>query len=176
MTVAISSEKTAGLKILFVDDDLTALEELNDIVDLEGWDSVSASCVETALDMLEADLDIQIVVTDVHFIDPTGKSANGIQFVSRAQARFPERPISYLVLSGDPDAVNSSVQVGAFNFLSKPFFAEDLIDAIKSAAASGGGERENASEIYKLVKNAGSKNGQFGDVEINSRSSGTGNR
>lgn len=174
MTVAPSPDRTGELKILFVDDDFTALEELNDIVELEGWGSVSASCVETALDVLEADTDIQIVVTDVHFIDPFGKSANGIQFVSRAQAKFPERPLSYLVLSGDPDAVNSSVQVGAFNFLSKPFVAEDLIDAIKSAAASGGEERKNAGEIYKLVQKAGSKSDQFGDVEINPGSSEAG--
>lgn len=167
MTTAKSTGKTAKLKVLFVDDDQTALEELNDIVDLEGWESVSANSVETALDLLEQDEDIQIVATDVHFVDPTGKSANGIQFVSRAQARFPERPISYLVLSGDPDAVNSSVQVGAFNFLSKPLYPEDLIDAIKSAAASGGGERENTSDIYKLVTNAAASNSETGDIEIN---------
>lgn len=49
MTTATSTGKTAKLKVLFVDDDQTALDELNDIVDLEGWESVSANSVERVI-------------------------------------------------------------------------------------------------------------------------------
>ena len=141
----------SNLKLLLVDDDALALEELADIAEFEGWQSVTANCIETALDILDADQEIRVVVTDVHFLDPLGQSANGIQFVSRAQARFPDRPLSYLVLSGDPDALKASVQVGAFNFLCKPFLADDLIAAIKNAVISGGGEREDSAEIHAMI-------------------------
>ena len=144
-----------NLKVLLVDDDTTALEELTDVIELEGWTSETASSIETALEILEEDTSIQVVVTDVHFVDPSGKSANGIQFVSRAQARFPDRPLSYLVLSGDPQALQASVQVGAFNFLCKPFHADDLVDAITRAARSGGGERKDAAQIIDMINNAG---------------------
>lgn len=140
------------LKVLLVDDDATALEELLEIIDLEDWAGVTANSIEKALEILEEDSEIQVVVTDVHFVDPLGKSANGIQFVSRAQARFPDRQLSYLVLSGDPKALHASVQVGAFNFLCKPFVADDLIDAINRAVSSGGGEREDAAQIHGMIK------------------------
>jgi len=147
----------SNLKVLVVDDDATALEELSDIIDLEDWGCVTAHSIEDALDILEKDTDISVVVTDVHFVDPLGRAANGIQFVSRAQARFSDRPISYLVLSGDPKALQASVQVGAFNFLCKPFLADDLIDAIKRAVSSGGGEREDSAQIHNMIKGAVAK-------------------
>lgn len=139
------------IKLLLVDDDGLALEELCEIFELEDWSSVTASSIEDAMDMLEADKDITVVVTDVHFVDPLGRAANGIQFVSRAQARFPDRPLSYLVLSGDPDAQEASVQVGAYNFLNKPFLADELIEAVNKAASSGGGERSGDADVHDRV-------------------------
>lgn len=151
MTLPLVQEEFTKYKILLVDDDETALEELTDIVDFEGWEGITANSVENALSTLAADQEIRVILTDVHFVDPTGASANGIQFVSRAQAQFPERNLSYIVLSGDPDALKSAVQVGAFNFLSKPLKPEDLVGAIKGALASGGGERKNPREIHDFL-------------------------
>ncbi|WP_424931002.1 response regulator [Amaricoccus macauensis] len=133
------------LKILLVDDDRTALEELGETVEIEGWTYVTANSIETALELLDADESIRVVVTDVHFVDDSGNAANGIQFVSRAQARFADRSLSYLVLSGDPDALQASVQVGAFNFLCKPFMSDDLITAIRKAVRSGGEKEVSAA-------------------------------
>ncbi len=152
-----SQDVSADLKVLLVDDDASTLEELCDVVELEGWKSVTASSVEDALDILADDEDIRIVVSDVHFVDPFGKAANGIQFVSRAQARFSDRPLSYLILSGDPNALEASVQVSAFNFLSKPFLADDLINAIRSAVICGGEEQEDPGQVYNLIKGAADK-------------------
>lgn len=146
-----SPDNNKPLKLLLVDDDMLALEELGEIVELEDWLHVSASNIEDALAILEADEEITVVVTDVHFLDHTGRTANGIQFVSRAQAFFPDRPLSYLVLSGDPDAFKASVQVGAFSFVTKPFEAEELIDAVKRAVLSGGGERPDFAEVHSLI-------------------------
>lgn len=149
------STDVKDLRLLFVDDDGMALEELCDTVATEGWSYVTADSIEKAMDILAEDETIRVVVTDVHFIDPLGRAANGIQFVSRAQARFADRPLSYLVLSGDPDALQASVQVGAYNFLSKPFLADDLIEAVKKAVESGGGEREDSAQILDMIKGAG---------------------
>lgn len=138
-------------KILVVDDDKIALEELCDTIELEGWSAVTADSVESALDLLAADESIRIVLTDVHFTEPGGQPANGIQFVSRAQARFPDRVLSYIVLSGDSNAVKSAIQVGAYNFLSKPVDPDELAAAVRAAVASGGGEREDLSEIQDQI-------------------------
>lgn len=130
--------------VLLVEDDVTALDELHEIVDLEGWTPYTAKSVQAALDILATTPSIGVVVTDVHFHDENGDSANGIQLISRAQAQFPDRNLSFVVLSGDPDAFGSSVQTGAVDFLSKPLNADDLVSAIKAAWQTGGEERSNA--------------------------------
>lgn len=123
----------ADLRVLLVEDDPVALDELEDIVDIEGWTPVRARNVERALKILEEDPGIRVVVTDVHFVDPSGEVSNGIQLVSRAKAQFSDRRLAYIVLSGDPAAMASSAQEGAFDFLSKPLQPQTLVSAIHKA-------------------------------------------
>ena len=123
-----------AMTVLVVDDDAEALDEMQDIVDLEGWNAIIADDVDMALEVLEWYPYISVVVTDVHFRDPTGDMSNGAQLISRAKARYPDRGIKFILLSGDPDAAKSIEQVGAIEFLSKPLDADRLIAAIKSGA------------------------------------------
>lgn len=127
-----------AMTVLVVDDDAEALEEMRDIVDLEGWNAIIADDVDMALEVLEWYPYISVVVTDVHFRDPTGDMSNGTQLISRAKARYPERGIKFILLSGDPDAGKSIEQVGAIEFLSKPLDADLLIAAVKSGAKHDG--------------------------------------
>jgi len=151
MKSAIQSHNAADIKVLLVDDDQAALEELKEIVELEGWEAITATSVDDALSTLTGDPKISVVVSDYHFAQPDGDGANGMQFVSRAQARFAHRDISYIFLSGDPDALRSSLQVGAFKFLSKPLLVDDFILAIQSASESGGGETESANLNQRVI-------------------------
>ncbi|KMW59182.1 hypothetical protein AIOL_004163 [Candidatus Rhodobacter oscarellae] len=146
--------RTPDLTVLLADDDTDALEELADIVDLEGWKCLTAPDVDKALELIAANPAIKVVVTDVHFVDQAGETSNGLQLVSRAQARFADRGLSFVVLSGDPSALQSSIQIGAVDFLSKPLVAEDLVRAIKQAEASGGEERGNAELASFMIEKA----------------------
>ncbi|MDE4132179.1 response regulator [Phaeobacter sp. QD34_3] len=138
MTLSTQYETTAGLTVLVVDDDKDALEELQDIVDLEGWSAIIADSVDMALEVLEWYPHISVVVTDVHFVDPSGDTSNGFQLMSRAKARFPERELSFVVLSGDPSAQKSTAQTGAVDFLSKPLDPDQLIAAVRIGAEKAG--------------------------------------
>lgn len=136
------------IKVLLVDDDQAALEELKEVVELEGWKAETATTVDDALKTLADDQGIAVVVSDYHFSQPEGDGANGIQFVSRAQARFHERKLSFIMLSGDPDVLKSSLQVGASKFLSKPLLVDDFIHAIKAAIENSG---EVASHPQRMI-------------------------
>ncbi|SMX26249.1 putative membrane protein YjcC [Pelagimonas phthalicica] len=138
-STALKTDRDFG--VLLVEDDATALDELTEIVDLEGWTPYAASSVNKALDILARTPSIGVVVTDVHFVDENGESDNGIQLISRAQARFPDRGLSFVVLSGDPDSLRSSVLTGAVDFLNKPLNSDELVSAIEAAWQSGGEER-----------------------------------
>ena len=134
MTFNMQSEAEPTLTVLVVDDDRAALEELQDIVDLEGWNAIIADSVDMALEVLEWYPHIGVVVTDVHFVDPSGDTSNGFQLMSRAKARFPERDLSFVVLSGDPSALKSTQQTGAVDFLSKPLDPDQLVAAVRAGA------------------------------------------
>jgi DNA-binding NtrC family response regulator len=157
--IAIPKDVQA-MTVLVVDDDADALEEMRDIVELEGWNAIIADNVDMALEILEWYPFIGVVVTDVHFKDPSGDLSNGVQLVSRAQARYPDRDLNYIVLSGDPSAERSSEQVGAVEFLSKPLDADLLIAAIKSGAGTGIGapsQEEGALDRLHVVQSTAQK-------------------
>ena len=143
---------SADVSVLLVEDDPDALEELADIADIEGWTANSTNSIDEALSIIEKDPKIGIVVSDVHFVDPLGESANGFQLVSRVQAKMPERDISFIMLSGDPSAVKSSVQMGAVDFLTKPLVSEDLVSAVREAKLSNCRER-SLSDLLEVIKN-----------------------
>jgi len=136
-----SKNEKETTKVLLVEDDPAVLEELHDVIQLEGWKPLVAPSVEVAMKLLKSDPDIRVVVTDVHFVGHKN-CANGIQFVSRARAKFADRALTFVVLSGDPDKARSSNQEGAFMFLPKPLNPERLVVTISNAIACGDGVPE----------------------------------
>lgn len=129
-----TTDERKAIKVLLVDDDPAILEELNDVIEIEGWTPITASSVDEAMELLQSDQGIRVVVTDVHF-GSGPDCANGIQFVSRARAKFPNRALSYLVLSGDSDQFFASKDESAFKFLPKPPDPQRLIDTIDRAVS-----------------------------------------
>lgn len=130
--IQAATDGGAAIKVLLVDDDPAILEELHDVIETEGWTPITASSVDDAMQFLQTDQSIRVVVTDVHF-GSGPDCANGIQFVSRARAKFANRALSYVVLSGDQDQVFSSKDEGAFKFLPKPPVPQRLVDTIDRA-------------------------------------------
>lgn len=148
-------QKSSTMTVLLVEDDPEALEELTEIIELEGWRALSTNSAEKALKILE-NTNVDVVVTDVHFGNADDSSTNGIQLVSRAQAKYSDRNISFIVLSGDVDAVKSSMQTGAVDFLLKPIVSDDLINAVQAAHQSAGKER-SLSEFTDFLLEKSSK-------------------
>lgn len=151
--IAASTQSTPQpVKVLLVDDDPALLEELHDVIELEGWTPITALTVEGAMELLKSDRSIRVVVTDVHFRNGAD-CANGIQFVSRARAKFADRTITYVVLSGDHDQIFSSKDEGAFKFLPKPPVPQRLVDTILRAITMGDGEVAKNKPVSILGSN-----------------------
>lgn len=152
MAEAVTEEYNPELTVLLVDDDKEALEELQDIIDLEGWNSIIAGDVDMALEVLEWYPYIGVVVSDVHFMDPTGDTSSGFQLVSRAKARFPDRDLAFILTSGDPWAFKGSDQIGAVDFLSKPLRSDDLVKSINAFAGRGAAVTDNPDRDENLLQ------------------------
>lgn len=136
--------------VLVLDDDTEALEEIQEILELEDLYSVSAFTVDRALDQLEAFPSLSIVVTDVHIITPEGQMTSGIDFINEARLRYPGRALSFIVLSGDAGAITASIELGAVDFLTKPLMPEALLTAVRWAVISD--EQDGDDLSTKLIR------------------------
>lgn len=134
MTSRHHNDNTDGLTILIVDDDKTILEELQTVLQLQGWNPITADSVDMALEVLDWYKNIDVVLTDVNFREFSGDRSNGFQLISRASARFSERKIGFVIMSEDPFDLKPTLQTDAVDFLPKPIKSEDLIDAILAAS------------------------------------------
>lgn len=138
--------------VLILDDDLIALEEIKEILELEDIPAIAASCVETAMQCLESDPDITLIVTDMNLTRVDGSVDLGVDFVASARKTFPDRPLHFIVLSGDADAIGSSMAMGAVDFLTKPLLPEALLGALERAGASVEGEEDLSQVLLRKVE------------------------
>lgn len=118
-------------RILIVDDDQDYAEEYVSAVADLGYDCIFACDPRTALNLIRADPQIGIVMTDIQMPGMTG-----LELLEEIEARFGAlRPIVALVVTGFsslPVAVNA-LRSNAVDFLSKPVSHEDLAAALRRA-------------------------------------------
>ena len=131
MSQNLPTSQTRPASVLILDDDVDALEEIFDILDLDGFQAHCVSTVSEAERMLIDNPQITSVVTDVHLSRSGERGTNGIDFISRMRKRIRDREISYIVQSGDPSAIVGSIEQGAVDFLTKPLVPEDLLRAVR---------------------------------------------
>jgi len=115
--------------VLVLDDDLDALEEIQEILELDDLICVTASNTNDARQALSNDPCISAIVTDVHL---RGSDETGLDFIAGLGDELADREMTFIVLSGDPSAIVPSIQTGAVDFLTKPLVPEDLLRAIRS--------------------------------------------
>lgn len=166
-TTTTEEEPGADLTVLIVDDDTTALEELAEIVELEGWRPLTAFRVEQAMEQLEAHPEIRVVVTDVHILEEGGERS-GLDFIAAANASFADRGINFIVLSGDVETIGASIETGVADFLTKPLIPDDLVAAIREVASgSSGSAPGNLTEflIRKMTQKSKSLQKVASDLE-----------
>lgn len=131
--------------VLILDDDVEALEEIYDVLDLDG---VQAYCVAAVPDAERALVEypqITSVVTDVHLSRAGKPGTNGVDFISRMRTQITDRDITYIVQSGDPSAIVGSIEHGAIDFLTKPLVAEDLLRALRKSGSENG--QDNMADV-----------------------------
>lgn len=114
-------------KILVVDDKKDICEMLCELLEEEGYKTASAQSGNAALKKLaEGPFDIMIV-------DLKMPGMGGIEFIKEAKQTQPE--ILVMILTGYPSVptIVEAVQIEAFDYITKPFEREAIIDTIKNA-------------------------------------------
>ena len=121
-----SESKKWALKVLLVEDDENVRYSTVMVLESSGFEVVVADRAAPAIDILQNDNSIELLVTDV--VLPGG--ANGIELANEAVGLCPD--LKVILVSGYPDAtlVKSGLSEVNFHLLPKPFSKLRLLESI----------------------------------------------
>ena len=110
--------------IFAVDDDRETLRMLSHILELEGYDVITAADGQTALALLERKPDLVI-------LDIMMPGLDGLQVLNLIRQRS-NVPVIMLTGRGEMTAVRDTLGMGADDYVRKPFRPRELIARIKA--------------------------------------------
>jgi NarL family two-component system response regulator LiaR len=119
-----------SISVLIVDDHAIVRQGLRDFLESEGYIEV----VGEAADGLEAVQKVQELLPDVVLMDLVMPGMDGITAIRHIKEISPTSRVIVLTSFGDDDKVFPSIRAGAIGYLLKDIPAEDLGNAIRSAA------------------------------------------
>ena len=143
-------------KILLVEDDKTIVNMLGDFLMREGFSVKSANGQTAALAALDAEA-FDLVLLDVSLAD-----GNGFSVCSAVKAHW-NIPVIFLTASGDEYSTVTGFDLGADDYISKPFRPRELISRIKNVLRRTGNTNSTVmlgNVQVDTVKGIATKGGQ----------------
>jgi DNA-binding NtrC family response regulator len=128
-------------RILLVDDDAGVRTLLVCVLRAQGHETVEAENGVKALEFLE-ESDTDLIVSDLRM-----PGMSGLALLELVKKRVPHIPIILVTAYASPETTVDAVQLGAFDYLSKPFRTEDLVSVVERALAAGK-DRTRATDGY----------------------------
>ena len=117
-------------RILLVEDDTAIIRALEEYLRAEGFDTVAAATRQQALDAMERER-LDLLLLDISLPDGDGFS------VCRA-AKAQALPVIFLTASGDEGSVVQGLDMGADDYIAKPFRPRELVSRIRSVLRRSG--------------------------------------
>ncbi len=113
-------------RVLVVDDDQTIRDALYELLS-EDYECQTAETAEKAFTRLEGD-PYDVVLTDISM-----PGLSGLELLGHVRQKFPNTPV--IIISGisDQEHTQGLIQLGAFDFLIKPFRLELVEKSVKKA-------------------------------------------
>ena len=143
-------------KILLVEDDRDIIENLSALLRLEGFQVRSEKGHKEALEAVEEEN------FDLLLLDVSLRNGNGFSVCSAVKA-VSDIPVIFLTASGDEFSVVTGLELGAEDYVSKPFRPRELVSRIRSVLRRCG-KSQAVLEIGDLrvdtVRAAVTKNGK----------------
>ncbi len=137
------------MKILLVEDDASIVSALSDLLQNEGFAVCSCSTQNEACQLLsERSFDMAL-------LDVTLAQGNGFAVCAAAKEAAPEMPVIFLTASDDEYSTVAGLDMGAVDYIAKPFRARELVSRIRNALRKSG----SADSVFTI-----------GDIKIDASS------
>ena len=139
--------------LLVVDDDADMCAELARVLQKRGWKVTTRTSADEAFALL-ADEDFDAVVTDLNM-----RGMSGIELCDRIVQNRRDVPVIIVTAFGTLETAIATMRAGAFDFLTKPFNAEQLAWSVERALR----QRALEEEVVRLRRDAADRAG-FGEI------------
>lgn len=116
------------LNILVVDDEQIVLDSIKKLLRKDDYEIISMLTAQDGLNRLEKG-DIDIVLTDLMM-----PGIDGLEFMKIAKKKFPHMPIIMITGYATINTALQATQLGAFDYVAKPFSKAEFKGVIKRAA------------------------------------------
>ena len=121
---------TDAKKILIVDDDKDIVKIVTTMLEGRGWDVSAAYGGHEALDSVNS------AKPDIILLDIMMPEMNGIEVLKRIKKIDPEARIIMITAFGDVESYLDSMELGAYEYINKPFETDELIDMVKKVSTN----------------------------------------
>ena len=118
-------------KVLLIEDDPAIVENLSAFLKEEGFEVISVNGQQKAMEQLE------IYRPQLILLDVTLAEGNGYSACTAIKARY-EIPIIFLTALGDEFSVVTGLDMGADDYISKPFRPRELVSRMRSVLRRAG--------------------------------------
>lgn len=134
-------------KILVIDDEKDICLLISGILEDEGFEVSSAHTSQSAYEMVES-FKPDLVVQDIWL---QGSDDDGIEVLQNVKKDYPDLPFLMISGHGTIETAVSSIKLGAYDFIEKPFKSDRLILMINRALEAADLKKQN-SELKKHAR------------------------
>ncbi len=138
--------------VLIVDDEKNYLVVLGAFLAEQGYETMTADDAEQALEIVKS-ADLDLVITDMKM-----SPMDGIELLRRIKAEYSDLPVIMMTAYGTVEKAVEAMQLGAFNFILKPFQNETLNQLAAKAVRSYQLLKENQQLVNALESRYGFDN------------------
>ena len=117
-------------KILIVDDDKDIVKIVTTMLEGRGWDVTAAYNGREALDIVNQ------LRPDIILLDIMMPEMNGIEVLKRIKKIDAGTRIVMITAFGDVESYLDSMELGAYEYINKPFETDELLDMIEKISAA----------------------------------------
>lgn len=121
------------MRILIVEDDAAIVGSLTDLLHREGYEADHADGQDVAVELLRTQR------FDLALVDVALAQGNGFAVCAAAKAADPAPAVIFLTASDDEYSTVAGLDMGADDYIAKPFRARELLSRIRSVLRRAGG-------------------------------------
>lgn len=115
------------MRILLVEDDASIVRALSELLRSEGYETAHAARQDDAIDLLRRER------FDLALLDVTLAQGTGFTVCAAARDAAPGMPVIFLTASDDEYSTVMGLDMGAVDYVAKPFRVRELLSRIKAA-------------------------------------------